>query len=151
MIKYLPHREAHWNGVSKSFGKANTKWEPAAYSLAVENLGSHECTLAVTLEGVSLSYSSQEYSSELRTSAQGPETMQPLWSQADGGKSWLQHLPRSPRDVLVGRVATHRLMALKTESRFKHLMFSWMVERRLFPVCQCCSSHCTTIWLLSHR
>lgn len=49
------------------------------------------------------------------------------------------------------RAATHPLMVLRAESRFKYLMFSRMVERSPSPTCQCFSSHCTTVWLLSHR
>jgi hypothetical protein len=46
---------------------------------------------------------------------------------------------------------THPRMVLRAESRFRHWMFSRMVERKPSPTGQCCSNHCTTTWLLSHR
>lgn len=52
----------------------------------------------------------------------------------------------------VGRCGTtHFRIVLRTESRFRYLMFSRMVERKPSSSCQCCSSHLTTTSLLSHR
>ena len=50
-----------------------------------------------------------------------------------------------------GGPATHPRMVLRAESRLRHVMFSRMVECSPSLACPCASSHCTTVWLLSHR
>ena len=56
-------------------------------------------------------------------------------------------------EVGVGRggPATHPRMVLRAESRLRHVMFSRMVDCSPSLACPCASSHCTTVWLLSHR
>lgn len=80
-----------------------------------------------------------------------------LESSCTPSPHWVRRLELNPgsrtsqgvQGISGGRI--YRLMDLRTESRFKHLMFSRMVECRPAPPCKCCSSHRTTTWLLSHR